>query len=286
MPGPALAAAPAAAGGISAGAGALYGGLAAGGATLLSGQLNKGVNFRGKYERARAHFARKQLGPDTRARVEAVKSAGLHPLAALGITPGASTMSNAGSMPGQSPDFGSAVSEGLRTAQSLYSGATRDAHSKTMAGLQLQEQGLRNDWLETQIATQRIKMAAALANVSQDRIALEQGPGATQPGEYVFSEFNKAKTGVTTSAQAAEDRGHEIAGFAQGLLNIGYDIAGNTLPKDFGTGRVWQGDNRPNDPTTGKMVSGQFRQDQRVVKYPVQYPKYPTRAHKSRRGRY
>ena len=111
-------------------------------------------------------------------RVADARAAGLHPLAALGIAP-----SSGGSIPGfSSSDIpgqhqtGSAIESGIRTLQGAQRHESQTAHQQVMAGLQLEEQTLRNDWLKTQILNSESKRAAAAANSQQFDPAMRPRP--------------------------------------------------------------------------------------------------------------
>lgn len=109
----------------------------------------------------------------TQARVADARKAGLHPLAALGIAPSSGGYPSASpGLPGQS-DTGSAIETGINTMLNVASADKRDAHSKVMQGMQLKEQQLRNDWLESQIAASKVKTMGGIANINQDAIALK-----------------------------------------------------------------------------------------------------------------
>nr|UXQ88077.1 MAG: DNA pilot protein [Microvirus sp.] len=195
-----------------------------------------------------------------------VKAAGLHPLAALGVSFGGSgSAASAPDLAGQN-NTGSAIGAGLETAQRLAGTQSSQAHGRQLAGLQLQEQQLRNDWLAQQIKHGTIKMAAQLANVGTRSSNLEPGPGPQQPGAVHFSETQSMPTGKTTSAEAVQNRYGEGPEQAQGLLNIGYDVAGATLPKSFGD---WWIDNITNAKRYGAPKSTST-----IVKKPYRRPKY------------
>ncbi len=232
LPAAAVPAAATAAGGFLSSAGGQ--GLLAGAGGFLSG-LTGGTSFAGRKRDARfsRDMARAQIKWQDKRQSVAIqkavadaKAAGLHPLAALGISTGSG---GAAPLPGIAPDYstetpaGSAIETGLNVAAATARTEISRAHTKAMQMMQVREQALRNDYLESQITNSRAKTAAILANSRQTPIG-EKGPGPTEPGQMVFSEHQRAPTGIITSSQAAEDRYWEFGGAAQGLLNLGYDM--------------------------------------------------------------
>ena len=160
------------------------------------------VNFRGKYARNKLKHDQKiwaaqqkhhlsTIGPNFAEKMKAVDAAGLHRLAALGISTGGSPAPGSSTqpmIPGQSPDFGSAISEGIQTAQNVSRGNQLSAQAKTMANLKVEEQHLRNDWLRTQIANSKMKTLTTAANANQDAIKLNALKGSPHTGEVIVGE--------------------------------------------------------------------------------------------------
>jgi len=156
----------------------------AGAATVGSAFLN---NSGGSY-RARNRDLRKQYKYQERylpriasaqfqQRVKDAKDAGLHPLAALGIARSSGGPASSPIIPGQN-QTGSAISEGLRTGLQIHGQNQARKHAGQIAELQLDEQRLRNEWLATQIANDRIKAGAAAANAQRPT---QRDPVQTQP---------------------------------------------------------------------------------------------------------
>lgn len=138
----------------------------------LAGQVltGKGVNFRGKYARNKlAHdkkiWAAQQkhhlstIRPNQAELMKSMDDSGLHRLAALGITPGQgqTSSSNQPMIPGQHPDFGSAIGTGINTALQI-------SQADRSGALAIEEQGLRNDWLKSQIARSNMALLKESAN--------------------------------------------------------------------------------------------------------------------------
>lgn len=173
-------------------------------------------------------------------RVADARAAGLHPLAALGI-PMATGGSSGGPtpiLPGQS-STGSAIGEGIRTAQSIASTNASRQHAQQLADLSLEEQRLRNVWLEEQIKNQRAKRLQGMANAAGRgnphllASELEQRKReAGLPSTYTVG-HGGWETGRTPSAEDLETRYGEVAQQLGGVINMGFDLAGNNI--DQGT---------------------------------------------------
>ena len=164
-----------------------------------------------------------------KSKVEGAKAAGLHPLAALGISTGSGP--SGAVIPGQSPDAGSAIGQGINTYLNARQAQEDRAHSQQLATLGLEEQRLRNDWLRQQIMASKVKSLAGLTNATRHRTGnVTPGPGPSTPGQMKLSETLSLPTGTTTSSQGAEDRYWEFGGAGMGLLNMGYDAASWLLP--------------------------------------------------------
>ena len=176
-----------------------------------------GVNYnmhRELNQRRRFHEQQiEQIPQAIKAKVEGLKASGLHPLAALGMSfPTTSGPSGSGpSIPGQNR-LGSAVSEGINTALSLK-----------QAELGLQEQELRNDYLQEQIKASKIARLSQAANAvnDQQKFKIEESPFTVSGKEIntiapppevtndstvlnIFGKKVPIKAGQTT-AQGAED---------------------------------------------------------------------------------
>lgn len=196
---------------------------------------SKTRSLESQYRLARTHYKkmdrlqRNRLDRNMQARMAALKNAGLHPLAALGMsTSSGSSVSMPNVIPGQGSS-GSFIGEGIRAAMDHRADKQSRAHARTLQGLQLEEQGLRNEWVREQIKNSQIKRGQILANAARTAGlggGTSPGPGPQEPGNVVLSENTQIPTGKTTSSQDAEDRYWEIGGAAMGLHNIGYDGAG------------------------------------------------------------
>lgn len=165
-----------------------------------------GVNFRGKYARNQAQFARDQLAPDMIAKMKAAKAAGIHPLIALGLNPASAPQQPM--IPGQSADFGSAIKAGVDTTLAI-----RDA--REMSGLRIEEQKLRNDWLRMQIRNSARARGAVRANSSRPPIR-EPAPSAN-PANAAERTFVTHEGEIETyqGGTTAEDLEREINDWAQ-----------------------------------------------------------------------
>nr|UXQ88025.1 MAG: DNA pilot protein [Microvirus sp.] len=170
-----------------------YGLGAAAGSIAGNAFASNKVNFRGKYARNQHDFtrwanknfaadARAEMTPNMVSRVKALDAAGLHRLAALGITPSGSAAQSSPQpmIPGQS-DYGSAVSEGINTALNV-------SQNDRMGGLRIEEQTLRNDWLRIQIANSKMAMLKGVSNGSQDVGVSLESLQKPHSGKIVVSE--------------------------------------------------------------------------------------------------
>lgn len=110
---------------------------------------------------------------EMRGRMAALKDAGLHPLAALGMqmSGGPTASTSPMSIPGQS-NTGSAIAEGIQQYSRAKATQSENAHFKQMGAMKLQEQQLRNDYLGEQIKNSQLRRATQLANVQQDQVTL------------------------------------------------------------------------------------------------------------------
>lgn len=157
------------------------------------------------------------------------------------------------------------------------------AHAERIQALQLDEQGLRNDWLRSQIANSALKRAQILANANRGGPKITDGPGPSAPGTMNFGAPDlglSMATGQTTSSQAAEDRYWEIGGAGMGLLNIGYDLAGALFGNDVDAevARLEQAGVIPKPLTTGRPDPYRWRDSKiygkyRLVRKPSPRPK-------------
>lgn len=264
--------------------GSLAGGIGAGLGSMLGG------SGYGRWKRQQRKLYKYQLRyqpgierANILAKVQAYKDAGLHPLAALGISSGgAGTPGVAPPIPGQS-ETGSAISEGIRTGMSVHAKKKQMAHAERVAGLQVDEQQLRNDWLKEQIRNSKLKRAQVLANATRTSGQGTPGPGPQQAGEIRFSEHASVPTGTTTSSQDAEDRYWEIGGAALGLHNIGYDTAGLYLGSVDDELRRLESAGVLQPPLHAKKDPYRWRKGgYRYVRPPVNRPKYrrPARSYR------
>lgn len=253
---------------------------------------SKSRSLESQYRLSRHHYKkmdqlqRERVGPnmlaEMRAKMAALQDAGLHPLAALGMSMSSGPnipMPNV--VPGQS-DTGSYVGEGIRAAMAHRADKQSRAHAQTIAGLQLEEQGLRNEWVREQIRNSQIKRAQILSNAAQGSGSRNTpGPGPQESGNVVLSEHASIPTGKTTSSQDAEDRYWEIGGAGMGLHNLGYDAMGSHLGTvDDELKRLEQagiikpfGYTKKNPLRWRKSKTyGEFR----YTRKPYKRPKYPT----------
>jgi hypothetical protein len=252
-----------------------------------------GINYNMKRElnqRRRFHEQQVQQIPEAiKAKVQGLRNAGLHPLAALGMSFPTTSGPSGGGVPSRSQSpLGSAIAEGARA----YGQAQARQHAQEMGQLGLEEQQLRNDWLRQQLAHQKWKMLQQMANAAGRGTGGHgtQAPALQEEGVAGFGD-KTFKTGKSTSAQTAEDRWWEFGGAAFGVANAGYDIVGNLLSQSLVDdiinsihppgGQSWRSNvnrfygNRP-DPRGYKAV------------YPPsarKRPKYPTHRHLRGQGR-
>nr|UXQ87939.1 MAG: DNA pilot protein [Microvirus sp.] len=231
------------------GAGAAAGGALSGplgyGLGAAAGQIagqafssNK-VNFRGKYARKQHDFtrwanknfnqdARDEMTPDMVARVKALDAAGLHRLAALGITPSGSAAQSSPQpmIPGQS-DYGSAISDGINTALNV-------SQNDRMFGLKITEQELRNDWLRTQIMNSGTRRMSQVANEQRPASGVIDGPTVGDDRTTTAPGGQKITIRGGTSAQDLEDQIAEWANLMPSTIGRAYDQFKGEIRDIFG----------------------------------------------------
>jgi len=122
--------------------------------------------------RDQRHYLPKIQSAQFQQHMKDVDKAGLHRLAALGIAPASGGSAIAPSFDSSPSPAGSAIETGINTALSMQRHGRQTSHQKVMAGLQLEEQSLRNDWLRTQIANSNMKRVSDIANSQQDGVPL------------------------------------------------------------------------------------------------------------------
>lgn len=175
-----------------------------------------------------------------RQQIKSYKEAGLHPLAALGISTGSGGGQPAQAdpqMPGQS-STGSAIGEGL----ALVGQQSRQTHGAQMgkmaqraALLGLEEQGLRNDYLRAQIAASEQRRLMQLANSQRpvatilDPAMRRQYPHKPGPNEMMRRTFTSPDGTLYTaqggtSAEALEADIGEWADWMPHTLGRAYDV--------------------------------------------------------------
>ncbi len=244
---------------IGTGAGGFWGGPVGAGigaaAGTAAGQAlsSNSVNFRGKYARNQLQHQRKiwqaerdQIGPNMAEQMKALDAAGLHRLAALGMsTPSSSAPTQQPMIPGQS-DYGNVVSEGINTALNVAQVDRQTNAQKVYQGLKLEEQKLRNDWLRTQIANSRMKSLTQAANVTQDialkdvtkphsgKVVVQPAPGydhATDTSGYsLFGLMDILQRPGKLTAEGAQQAGGEPLEWLYSLPSVLQDI-GYTLDR-------------------------------------------------------
>lgn len=208
----------------------LVGSFGGDGVNTARGQSSWAADLQGRVNRRSMRHYRRHLEKLPSAMVKGTTSAGLHPLAALGMQQGSGPAFSVGTpgIPGQN-STGSAVGEGILAGIGAYNLKQSRQHQEKMGGLQLKEQELRNEWVREQIKNSQLRRAEILANATRSSGEGTPGPGPQQAGAVKFSDQVSVPTGTTTSSQDAEDRYWEIGGAGMGLHNIGYDIAGAYL---------------------------------------------------------
>ncbi len=151
------------------------------------------------------------------AQAEAYRKAGLHPLWAMG---GGGSVGNTPPVPlggrsrGVSGSFSSKVISGPEAAS-------------------IRESNARTKLLEAQADDLRSSIAARGRQTANSQQDLMKAPTDQAAGNPTIVGQHRVKTGQSLSAQEAEDRWHELGGFAQGLINAGADIVQNKLDPDM-----------------------------------------------------
>lgn len=145
--------------------------LITGGASIVGGLLGR--------KKSRPDYAGQleYIPKEIKARVEGAKAAGLHPLAAIGMTPAGTPAM----IPGQS-DTGSIIGEGIQAAAGAYGQAKGREHAQKIAELDLENRKLQNDWLQSQIAASNQKTLEAQTvsyPESYRRLRMTRDPAAT-----------------------------------------------------------------------------------------------------------
>lgn len=123
--------------------------LVSGGASLLGGLFGrKKSEPKPDYEGQLKYIPR-----EIQAKVQGAKAAGLHPLAAIGMS-----TSQAPVIPGQT-STGSIVGDAIQAGAGGYAAAQQREYNKQMGELGLEKARLENKWLETQIANSQMSLA-------------------------------------------------------------------------------------------------------------------------------
>lgn len=151
-------------------------------------------------------------------RVKDSVKAGLHPLAALGMSPAGG--------PGAAQVFDSGIGNAASSiAQAADAYASPEMKlSKVVASLQLERGKLENDLLRTQIASQRqqilTRQLPGLAPLSND-------PAPALGGELVVPGIGAWKVANASLGQDAEQAYSDIGGNIFGTLGLLYDAGAN-----------------------------------------------------------
>ncbi len=155
------------------------------------------------------NFARETQLNQIQRRAKDAKKAGLHPLAALGISPAGSPPHQVGSQ----------------------SGIEGQVSSKTLSGPEaaaIRESNARTKLLGAQTDEVKASMAASLAARAKEAIQNHQDkPIAQAVHKGMLVESGVAKFANTPDAQQLEDRYGEIGGLLGGLVNMGADGVAN-----------------------------------------------------------
>ncbi len=162
------------------------------------------------------------------------KKAGLHPLAALGISPS----SGGGSLPGIAPDYpnrspaGSAIEQGIQVMQGAQRFNRQTAHQTNMAELQVEEQILRNDWLKSQILNSETKRLAAMANAQRPapdpamrrQLPHKPGIGESRRPQFVHPDGSTYSVQGGTPTSVLEEYIGEWGDWMPRTLGTAYDV--------------------------------------------------------------
>lgn len=203
------------------------------------------------------NFARWQMGNQIQYRVKDAKAAGLHPLAALGITPA-----------GSPPHVVGSGGPSLSGSTSFKALSPAEAASVRQSNAQTRLINKQADLVETQIQDSVAARGRQKTMIHQDKpVAEAEHSGYIVPGGGVL------KTGRSAGAQDWEDRYWEFGGAIGALMNIGGDAVG--LVPD----RVW-------DKWLDKKLefaTMKAKRDERI-KRKVYQPGYSFSPYKSQRG--
>ncbi len=183
-----------------------------------------GISIGGGAERASEKYGayQKNIGANLEAFTQGARDAGLHPLFAMGGNAG-----GAGQMVGGTPDtMGRSITSRkiIRPEEAAF----------------IRESNARTKLLEAQ--ADEIKRNKDTPPGGSGTPSAQNGlvppPIEQQAGNPIIVANKRMKTGKSLSAQEAEDRGHELAGFFQGLVNMGSDFVENTWKVDKEIDRV------------------------------------------------
>ncbi|AXL14889.1 DNA pilot protein [Microviridae sp.] len=163
-------------------------------------------------------------GKQVQTRVTDAKAAGLHPLAALGVSMGPSAPASTPNIPGQSNN-GSAIADATRALSNVAEQSRSRSHSERIQALSLQEQQLRNDWLEAQIKNEEARRLAALANAAGRGSQAEVGPG----GEIAVNERQRVSLSNIANTEDWEKRYGEPGGLVMSPVVAGSDVVHNLV---------------------------------------------------------
>ena len=246
-----------------------------GAATALGNKLQgSGVNFRGKYARNLAKHNRAQIGPDMAERMKAIDAAGLHRLAALGVSFGPSSAGSQPGIPGQSP-LGSAMKSGVQAAMDFKQNKVFEQQAQTLGALKIQEQRLRNAGLAQNLRNSATSRAADIAN--SRRPSFGTTPSKEEEQRRFFLSRNKKTftSGPGSRQSDLEDEFGEWADYFPSVLGNAWDAWKQDfrniwdIPKQ-GLGPDWlrsedpMGHDAPRKPTkTPEYNSRQRRLNQR-----------------------
>ncbi len=163
-------------------------------------------------------FARKYDRTKYQDLVSSSQDAGLHPLFAMG----------GGAGGGSGPQY---VGENTAGQPGLSASSGHKTISPEEAA-SIRESNARGGLYKKQAEHIQFQMDESIAARIRQLNNSEPGPATQTPANPTIAGNVKIKTGASMGAQAAEDRYHELGGFAQGLINIGADALENLVPAE------------------------------------------------------
>lgn len=126
--------------------------LISGGASIVGGLLGRKKSS-SKDLRKSYQLQTQYIPQQIKAKVAGARAAGLHPLAAIGMSPSGQP---APIIPGQN-ETGSIIGQGIETAANVYNQGKQGEAMKQLGALKLEEQKLRNEYLAQQIRHNEVK---------------------------------------------------------------------------------------------------------------------------------